>query len=144
MNEGLYEKDFYAWAEENARLMKEGKLSQIDAAHIAEELESMTRSEKRELISRLAVLLSHLLKWQFQPERRSNSWKSTIDAQREDVADILEDSPSLRHGMEKKLEKAYHKARFLVAAETGIGKERLPDICPYDLDSILSDEFWPE
>ncbi len=144
MIEALYEKDFYAWAKENARLMREGRLSDIDIEHIAEELESMTRSEKRELISRLAVLMSHLLKWQFQQEKRSNSWKNTIDAQREDVSELLEDSPSLRHEIGDKLQKAYSKAKLLVAAETGMARERFPATCPYDLDQVLSEEFSPE
>lgn len=144
MTEGLYEKDFCEWASENARLIREGRMSEIDVEHLAEELESMTRSEKRELISRLAVPISHLLKWRFQPDRRSNSWKNTIDAQREDVWELLEDSPSLRHEIEGKINKAYHKAKLLVAADTDIGREKFPDPCPYTLDQILSEAFWPE
>ena len=144
MTERLYEKDFYAWAAENARLMREGRLNEIDTEHIAEELESMTRSEKRELINRLAVLIAHLLKWQFQPDRRSNSWKNSIDLQREDVSALLEDSPSLRYEMEDKLKRAYHKAKLLAAADTSMSRGAFADECPYDLDQIMSDEFWPE
>src|SRR5579872_5517180 len=95
-----YEKDFYAWAVHNARLLRAGKLSEIDVENIAEEIESMGKSEKRELISRLAILLSHLLKWKCQPERRSRSWKLTIKEQRFELIDLLAESPSLKHEIE--------------------------------------------
>lgn len=96
MSRTLYEQDFYAWANRNAQLIRAGKLSEIDVENIAEELEGMGRSEKRAFINRLAILLAHLLKWHFQPALRSRSWQYTIRAQRDQLYDLLEDSPSLK------------------------------------------------
>ena len=138
-----YDEDFYAWAKRNAELMREGRLSEVEVEHIAEELESMTRSEKRELTNRLAVLIAHLLKWQFQPERRSNSCKNTIEVQREDVAELIEESPSLRHEIDADLGRAYKKAIRLAAAETGVSTETFPTVCPYAFDEIVAEGFWP-
>ena len=97
MNETVtYETDFHAWAIQNARLLREGKLTKLDTEHIAEELESMSASERRELLNRLQVLLSHLLKYQYQPERRSKSWLLTMSHQRTAIERLLEQSPSLK------------------------------------------------
>lgn len=83
-----YEKDFYAWAIHNAKMLRERRLSEIDIENIAEEIESLGKSEKRELLNRLAVLLAHLLKWKFQPAKQSNSWKFTIKEQRFELKDL--------------------------------------------------------
>lgn len=91
----LHDRDFYAWTLQQASLLREGRLSEADIVHIAEELESMGASERRELTNRLAVLMAHLLKWQFQPELRGNSWRNTIDVQRYDVKELLEENPTL-------------------------------------------------
>lgn len=143
MNPELYEKDFYEWTQKNAQLLREGRLSEIDLDNLIEELESMGRSEKRAFVNRLAILISHLLKWQYQPERRSKSWRSTIDTQRIDVADILEDSPSLRHEMEERLTRAYIKAKIMAEAETGIDRDNFPATCPYDFEKIMEPSFFP-
>src|SRR3990167_11263714 len=115
-----YNKDFYSWAIHNAQLLREGKLSEVDIEHIAEEIESMGKSERRELINRLAILMAHLLKWQFQPERRSNSWKYTIEEQRDEVLELIEESPSLKHEIKEKLDRAYKKAILWAATEMGV------------------------
>ncbi|MBI1926080.1 DUF29 domain-containing protein [Candidatus Poribacteria bacterium] len=128
---------------QNAQLLRQGHLSEIDVEHIAEELESMGKSERRELMGRLSVLMSHLLKWLFQPELRSNSWKYTIEEQRSAVTDLLEDSPSLRHELEDRLAKAYTNAVLQAARETGLAKARFPEQCPFSLDQIRDDDFWP-
>src|SRR5512134_2414110 len=96
----LYEQDFYAWTQEQASKLRSGELVTLDLEHLAEEIESMGRSERRELINRLAVLLAHMLKWQYQPERRGSgkSWRATIKEQRRQVQRVLKDSPSLQHG----------------------------------------------
>src|ERR1700679_1879709 len=92
----LYDEDFYAWANEQAALLRSGKLASADIENIAEEIESMGKGEKRELISRLTVLLSHLLKWQFQPNLQGPSWKATIRVQRRDLSRHMTDNPSLK------------------------------------------------
>jgi hypothetical protein len=139
-----YQKDFYAWLMDNARLLREKKFTEIDAEHIAEELEAMGKSEKRELVNRLTVLLAHLLKWQFQSAKRSRSWKNTILTQRIDVNELLEDSPSLRHEIIQKIEVAYEKAKLSAEDETGIDKSHFPESCPFSLAKILEKEFFPE
>ena len=139
-----YEKDFYAWLRHNVQLLRQGKLTDIDVDNIAEELESMGRSEKRELVNRLAILLMHLLKWQYQPQRRGKSWKNTIDTQREDILELLQESPSLRHELPAKLMSAYKKARRFAEDETGIDLNNFPSTCPYTLEQILNEYFYPE
>lgn len=139
-----YEKDFYAWALHNAQLLREGKLSEVDIEHIAEEIESMGKSERRELINRLAVLIAHLLKWQFQQERRSNSWKYTIEEQRDEVLELIEESPSLKHEIQEKLNRAYRKAILWAATEMGVNKSIFKDECPFSLEKVLNKDFYPE
>lgn len=139
-----YESDFYAWAMQSADLLREGRFAELDISHIAEELESMGRSDKRELNSRLAVLIAHLLKWRYQPERRSNSWKYTIKEQRFEVADLLEESPSLKGEMNQHLEHAYEKALLMALKETGFSIDVFPVQCPFSLMQILDFGFFPE
>ena len=139
-----YEKDFYAWTAHNAKLLREGRLSEIDIEHIAEEIESMGKSEKRELISRLAVLLAHLLKWQFQPEKQSNSWKYTIEEQRDEVLELLEERPSLRHEIQDKLDRSYRKAMLWAATEMGVNKSIFQEKCSFSLEETLNKNFYPE
>lgn len=138
-----YEQDFYAWLNDNARLLRQGHLNQIDALNLAEELENMGKSQRQALISRLAVLLMHLLKWQYQPQRRSRSWELTIIEQRREILDLLEDSPSLKHELEIKLVKAYQRALIKAEQETGISYTHFPMTCPYSLEQILSEQFYP-
>lgn len=144
MQQVSYERDFYGWLMQNAKLMREGNFAEIDAGNIAEELESMGKSEKRELISRLAILLAHLLKWQFQPTKRSTSWKNTIAVRRIDIYGLLEDSPSLRHEIEEKTSMAYEKAMLGAENETGIEKACFPEQCPFTLDQMLDQNFFPD
>ncbi|HEX4044325.1 MAG TPA: DUF29 domain-containing protein [Gammaproteobacteria bacterium] len=139
-----YDKDFYAWAIHNAKLLKAGKLAEIDIPHIAEEIESMGKSEKRELLNRLAILIAHLLKWQYQPSRRGNSWKFTIKEQRFELIDLLADSPSLKHDLEKQLSHAYQKSLLLAIKETGLEQKNFPKLCPFSLKQILAAHFFPE
>ena len=139
-----YEEDFYLWTEEQARLLRSGEFSAIDAANIAEEIESMGRSDRRELKSRLIVLLTHLLKWRYQPEARSRSWSDTIREQRQQIELVLEDSPSLRSAAEQILNQVYRTARENAGEETGITKAAFPDACPFRPDEVLSRGFLPE
>lgn len=141
----LYENDFCQWALHNAELLRQGKLTEIDIENIAEELESMSRRDKKELISRLAVLIAHLLKLQYQPEKQidSNSWISTIVNQRTDIGLLLEDSPSLKYEIELTIEKGFKRATVKFEKETGISKKTLPDTCPYTFEQIIDDDFWP-
>lgn len=139
-----YNQDFYAWTLHNAELIRQGKLSEVDFEHVAEEIESMGKSDKRKLINRLAVLIAHLLKWQFQRTRRSNSWKYTIKEQRIKTRDLLEDSPSLKHELELKLNHAYEQAVVMTIRQTGLDETTFPSQCPYNLEQCLNDQFFPE
>lgn len=140
----LYERDFYAWAHEQAALLRAGRLSDADIEHIAEEIESMGRTEKRELVSRLAVLLLHLLKWQFQPDRRGASWEATIMVQRRDLHRHMADNPSLRAKLDEAVDDAYGNASILAGAETGLGAKAFPATCPWPFDQMMASDFWPE
>jgi hypothetical protein len=139
-----YEQDFYAWTRHNAQLLREGKLAEIDIENIAEELESMGKSEKRELINRLIVLLAHLLKWQFQPEHRSSSWNGTIIEQRRQIKRLLQDSPSLKRLLNAELNESYLDAILDAANDTGMPQATFPPACPYTLEQLLDNGFYPD
>lgn len=139
----LYDQDFYGWANQQARLLRAGKLSEADLEHIAEEIESMGKTEKRELISRLAVLLLHLLKWEYQPVRRGSSWSRTIRVQRRDLTMHMKDNPSLKSVIPEAMENAYGNALIEAADETGFPESTFPSSCPWTFDQIMSAEFWP-
>jgi hypothetical protein len=138
-----YEQDFYAWLLKSVELLRQRKFSELDVEHLAEELEGMARSDKRELINRFAVLLAHLLKWQYQPEKRSKNWERTIKEQRKRIFLLLEDSPSLRYEIEKKLSDAYEIAILSTANETGLDESVFPESCEYSLEEILDNNFYP-
>lgn len=143
-NSGLYEQDFYAWANEQAALLREGKLAAADIEHIAEEIESMGKTEKRELVSRLKVLLLHLLKWQFQPSLRGRSWRLSIMEQRREVLDHLADNPSLKTRLIETISNAYSLAVIGAAKETELDLDAFPTECPWLFDQIMDAGFWPE
>ncbi|MBF0317935.1 MAG: DUF29 domain-containing protein, partial [Nitrospirae bacterium] len=107
-------------------------------------LESMGRNNKRELASRLMVLIMHLLKWQYQPKRRGESWSTTIRNQRTDIELLLEDSPSLKHNIETATTKGFIIAKRGFEVETGINAKELPETCPYTLEQLMDHDFWPE
>ncbi len=144
MRTSLYESDFYAWANEQAALLRAGKLSAADIGNIAEEIESMGRGEKRELVNRLTVLLMHLLKWQYQPLLQGPSWRTAIRIQRSDIADHLDDNSSLKSQIPDAIVRAYRKARMKAAAETGLQEITFPITCPWPFDQITDEDFWPE
>jgi hypothetical protein len=138
-----YRQDFYAWALANAKFLREGKLTEVDIENVAEEIESIGKSEKRELVSRLAVLIAHLLKWQFQPAGRNNSWKYTIEEQREEIIELLKESPSLKNKINQELGRAYHRGVLIAATETDLGKEVFPKQCSFSLEKLINKKFFP-
>ncbi|HCQ8421768.1 TPA: DUF29 domain-containing protein [Klebsiella oxytoca] len=139
-----HDNDFYGWTQEQAELLRNGRLSELDTQNLLEEIESMGRSERRELQSRLEKLFMHLLKWQYQPGRQSRSWKLTIEEQRRKVADVLSDNPSLRPGLPGLIEKAYKYATLSAERETGIVRSVFPATCPWSFEQAMEDSFWPE
>jgi hypothetical protein len=136
----LYDRDFYAWTAEQAGSLRAGNVSAADIAHIAEEIESMGRSEKRELVRRLTILLQHLLKWRFQPDRRSRSWRLSIANTRDQLAEHLADNPSLNAKIPDAMGSAYRYARRYVAIETGFPEDLFPVDCPWTFDQATQDE----
>jgi hypothetical protein len=142
-NHPLYDKDFYAWANEQADLLRAGRLSEADIAHIAEEIESLGKSEKRELISRLTVVLLHLLKWHYQPVLRGKSWRLTLVEQRDEVETHLADNPSLKSTLSASIAVSYRRAVIGAARETNMESDDFPATCPWTPEQILNPEFYP-
>ena len=149
MPDDLYDRDFFAWSMHQAELLNrlargERVNDALDAVNLAEEIESLGRSEKRELSSRLRVLLSHLLKWQCQPGARSGSWRATIREQRYGIGTVLDESPSLRPTMSDTMTAAYRRALATAADETGLLPSTFPTTCPWTQDQVLDLEYLPD
>jgi hypothetical protein len=141
---GLYEEDFVRWIERQVELIQAGQLTALDLNHLAEELEDMAGSQRRELRSRMETLLSHLLKYQFQPAMRTGSWNGTIAEQRGRIEDLLTQSPSLRADANKNLaeERFYKNAVRKAVFDTGLPATHFPPANPYGVE-ILDHDFWP-
>jgi hypothetical protein len=143
-NSTLYDTDFHAWANEQAELLRAGKISEADIPNIAEEIESMGRSERRELVSRLTVLLTHLLKWQCQPGLRGRSWHSTIREQRYRLDRHLHHNPSLKAYLPEAMEESYSLAVIRGERETALDGASFPPRCPFTFDEAMDPDFWPD
>jgi hypothetical protein len=139
-----YDKDIVAWANEQASFIRAGRFDLVDAEHLAEEMEIMGKSEKRELASRMALLLAHLLKWQYQPNRRGTSWQKTIRVQRKDIAYELRDMPSLKTLLtdQEWADLVWEKAVLQAEDETGL--DNFPETCTWTKEQILDQDFFPE
>jgi hypothetical protein len=133
------------WSEEQARLLRAGRFAELDIEHLADEIEDVGKSEKRELASRVAVLLAHLLKWTLQPEIRTNSWR-TIKDQRRRVALAINETPSLKAVMRDPVwqEDIWLDARAQAQKETGLAADELPQTCPWTMEQAADPDFWPE
>ena len=144
----LYGTDFYAWARQQAQLLRTEELEKLDLPNLIEELEAMSLRERRELTSRLIVLLMHLLKWQYQPtphgRAQPRSWLNTITTQRQKLELLLADSPSLRREVAERLIYAYPRARVRASRETDLALATFPANCPYTAAQVLNDAFFPE
>ena len=142
-----YEGDFYEWSLAQARALRDRQPKALDWENLAEEIESLGRSDKRQVRSRLQVILVHLLKWQLQIEHRSISWRGTINTQRNDLEWVLEDSPSLRRMVPALLSEAYIRARREAADEMDLipaAARMIPQTCPFSAEQVLDPEFLPE
>lgn len=138
-----YDQDFFAWTQRTAELLRAGRFDVVDVEHLAEEIEAMGRSDRRQIESRLAVVLIHLLKWVHQPERRSRSWQKTLLTQRQRLEQVLRDSPSLRRQVVDLLPATYRGAVKAAALETGLPATSFPLACPYTPAQILDEDFLP-
>ncbi|MCG9886474.1 MAG: DUF29 domain-containing protein [Cyanobacteria bacterium] len=133
-----YEADFYAWTQQQGAILREWRPPQLDWENLAEEIESMGRQERRELVNRLAVLLGHLLKWRYQPELRGKSWRTTIQEQRRQVARLMKQNPSLKSYLPEAFLEGYGDGRLLAIRETALDEEDFPIDPPFDLDWALT------
>jgi hypothetical protein len=140
----LYDQDFYVWTMEQADLLRRRKPDWMDWNNVAEELESMGKRDRREIISRLEKLLVRIAKWQWQPEKRSQSWSQTIKEQRKQIALILKDSPSLDNFLRYSLPETWTSATDEAAEETGLPLSTFPDTCPWNINAQILADWWPE
>ncbi len=140
----LYEQDFYSWIQQHIVLLKEARFNELDINHLVEELEDMGKSNKRELESRFIILIAHLLKWQYQVEMRSNSWRCSIIEQRVSINYLLKKVPSLKNAISESIVEAYPDAVEIAVAETKLLISTFPTECNYAKESLLNSEFYPE
>ena len=138
-----YETDFYLWTQQQAALLRQGLLSAVDAANLAEEVESMGSSQKNALQSYLFNIMMHLLKWQYQPDRRGTSWELSIDNGRNAIERLLENNPSLASQLPFFVAVEYRRARKRAAKETTLPLSTFPELCPFTIEQITGD-YWPD
>lgn len=139
----LYNADFAHWIAQATVLLRQGKFDELDIEHLIEEVEDLGKCDRRALCSNLEVVLLHLLKWQFQPEQRSTSWRGSIREHRRRIARILKDSPSLNAYLQQEYRDCYTGARLQATDETGLPAETFPVECPYTIEQALDEDFLP-
>jgi Domain of unknown function DUF29 len=137
----LYERDLYAWSREQAKLLTEGRLNEVDAENVAEEILDVGSNEYDKLESALSVLLMHMLKWDHQPEKRTRSWENTIAEQRIRALRQLRKNPSLKSKLPEAIKDGYETAKLGASSETNLSVEHFPLECPYDSEIILNRPF---
>jgi len=143
MSSALYDEDLYTWSREQASLLRRHKFDQIDLEHIIEEIEDMSKSERRALQSFLETLLMHLLKWQYQPSYQGRSWKFTIIEQRKRIESHLQENPGLKSKLSELTDKAYDYAITGAVRETGLDFSAFPETCPWGFEQFINPDFWP-
>src|SRR6266545_6786315 len=136
-----YDRDFYSWSLEQARLVRESRWDAVDRENVAEEIESLGREQFNKLESALRVLMLHMLKWDHQPTKRSRSWALSVRTQRLEVEDVLSDNPSLKPRIAEAIARGYRKARVEAAKETGLDEDVFPASCPYDWNEVMGREL---
>jgi Domain of unknown function DUF29 len=141
MQSNLYETDFYAWTLEQSKLLEAGDFKNLDIVNLVEEVESLGKQQRQELENRLAILLGHLLKWDYQPTHRSKSWKATIREQRRAAQRLIQQNPSLKPYLLEAIADAYESGLDLVVRETPLDYPDLPENCPYTLDQLFDADF---
>jgi len=140
----LYECDYYGWTGSQARALRERKVSRLDWENLAEEVDDLGKAERHRLESHLESLLMHLLKWAYQPQRRSRSWRNSIREHRFRIQRVLRDNPSLKAKLTQVFADAYEAARFSTENETGLDLGTFEEKCPWRIEDALRADFWPE
>jgi hypothetical protein len=141
MNSTLYDQDYYLWIQQTLQVLQSGEFSELDAKNLSEEIEDMGISQKNSLESNLIVLLIHLLKWKYQPEQRSGSWKGSIREHRRRILKSFKDSPSLKRYFAEIFEECYQEAREQASDQTGLSPENFPGQCPFTQELILTLDY---
>ncbi|QZZ19810.1 DUF29 domain-containing protein [Leptothermofonsia sichuanensis E412] len=141
MNPNIYETDFYAWTVEQSKLLKEGNFKHLDIPNLVEEIESLGKQECREIESCLGILIGHLLKWDYQPDKRSKSWRATIREQRRAAQKLIAQNPSLKTYLAEAIADAYESGKDLVVKETPLDYGDLPENCPYTSEQLVDPNF---
>jgi hypothetical protein len=139
--ETLYNQDYYQWLIQTAQLLKEKEFTQLDLENLIEEIESLGKNEKRAIESNLIVVILHLLNWRYQPEKRSNSWKSSIREHRRRIQRLFSDSPSLKNHLPEILATCYLAAKKQASDETGLSILAFPEECPFSIAECLDEDF---
>ena len=141
MRSNLYETDFYTWTLEQTELLKNSDFERLDIVNLVEEIESLGKQQRQELRNRLGVLIGHILKWNYQLERRSKSWRATIRAQQREVLQLLQENLSLKPYLEEAIAFAYESGLDLVVRETPLDYSDLPENCAYTPEQLFDPEF---
>lgn len=139
-----YDRDYYAWTVAQGRLLRELRPADVDWENLAEEIESLGRSDKYKIARNLNVIILHLLKWRHQPGKRKGGWKSSTIEHRSRVNQLVSESPSLRRYPGEILASEYHIARLKAVAETGLPERAFPKDCPFTIEQVLDPNFWPD
>jgi hypothetical protein len=149
-NYPAYEEDFAAWVEAQAAALKDGRFGDLDIANLVDEVEGVGKSEFRSFFHALEVLIFHMMKWDYQPERQGRSWRNTINEQRRQVLELLAENPSFKSRIDEAVDRAYGPVPYMIEEKTTIPAERLPKACPYSWDEIMTrlhdldpDRLWP-
>jgi hypothetical protein len=140
----LYEQDYNLWLEQTSQQLRSRAFTQLDLENLIEEIEDMGRSQKNALASNTAILLMHLLKYQYQPSKRSSSWRSTIVEHRRRILRALKSSPSLQPYLREIFPECYEEARVDAATETQLPMDSFPAKCPFTMEEVLNPKFLPE
>jgi len=141
MSINLYETDFYQWAIEQSDRLRLGKFAELDLENLAEEIESLGKQQRQELRNRLGILIGHLLKWHYQPEKQSKSWRVTIRGQRREIKYLLLQNPSLKSYLDEAILLGYVQGIDLAVQETPLDDSDIPKECPYSVEQIFDDNF---
>ncbi len=149
MNDKLYDQDFFSWTQEQAELLRRAEAMRLNAppeldwANLAEEIEDLGKSQQRELYSRYKILILHLLKWRFQPGMRTSGWRRSMRDQRDEIRQLLDQSPGLKVVRQNHFARAYPKSRLDAADETGLPVTTFPEDCPFSIEEVEDEAFWP-
>jgi len=143
MNKTLYDQDYYLWLEHTTQLLKQGKFSGVDIPNLIDEIEGLAQNQKQALKSNLRIVLIHLLKYQYQPEKITNSWVNSINEHRDRIYDIFDDSPSLKEYLRDEFTKIYARARKRASRETQKSLDVFPTESPFTIEQVLDEDFFP-